>query len=272
MRAHFEPETAAPEHGTRRQAGRCDGAHAVGDGTYIESRRSMPPARPNALATMLAHSLADTERRLTDEQERARLLARTLVAGLHALDLGHEVLLRLELPPAARAVVLQQARRIGWLLQSADCLGPMSGERPRRAPAGATARAYAPLAPGRRVLVVDDDSAERLATRLLLELHGCDVRVASDRATALASVAAETPSIVLTAWHLGSGETAGDVLAAIRARCGREVPAVVVAGDPAPPDVPAGCVLLEKPFPANALLDALARADDSGVSAGCPAL
>jgi CheY-like chemotaxis protein len=48
-----------------------------------------------------------------------------------------------------------------------------------------------------RILVVDDDRDTADSTRLLLELHGHNVRVAYDGASALAAAQAERPDVVL---------------------------------------------------------------------------
>ncbi|HEX5199139.1 MAG TPA: response regulator transcription factor [Actinoplanes sp.] len=50
---------------------------------------------------------------------------------------------------------------------------------------------------GHRVLVVDDDPTVSDVVRRYLEQDGCEVRLAADGADGLASVAAETPDLVL---------------------------------------------------------------------------
>jgi two-component system phosphate regulon response regulator PhoB len=66
-----------------------------------------------------------------------------------------------------------------------------------------------------RVLVVDDDAALRLLSRVNLELEGFTVGEAETVAQAEAAVAAERPDVVLLDVHLG-GEHALDLLARLR--------------------------------------------------------
>ena len=118
-----------------------------------------------------------------------------------------------------------------------------------------------PLA-GRRVLVIDDDSTVREATRGQIAQWGCHVSVASDGVQALARWRADHPELVITDLQLADGE---DGLAlAIRLREAGAGRVVVVTADTSPARWQAvrdaGFTVLAKPLrPAKlrALLEAL---------------
>jgi DNA-binding response OmpR family regulator len=77
-----------------------------------------------------------------------------------------------------------------------------------------------------RALVVDDDAALRLLSRVNLELEGFEVREAATIGEAEAAIAAERPDVVLLDVHLG-GEQTHDLLARIRAS---GIPVALVTG------------------------------------------
>jgi PAS domain S-box-containing protein len=113
------------------------------------------------------------------------------------------------------------------------------------------------------VLVVDDEAAVAHATSLLLELEGFDVRVANGKEQALEQVASAVPDVIVSDHHLRGLETGVDVVAAVRDRVGRSVPAIFVTGDTskiAGADVKVGnAVLLSKPTKIDELLGAIQR-------------
>lgn len=62
-------------------------------------------------------------------------------------------------------------------------------------------------APTPRALVVDDDDALRLLSRVNLELEGFEVREAATEGAAREAVEAETPDVVLLDLRLGSTDS-----------------------------------------------------------------
>jgi two-component system CheB/CheR fusion protein len=83
-----------------------------------------------------------------------------------------------------------------------------------------------------RILLVDDNPAVLDATRILLELDGHDVSIASNTEEAVAGIeAAGIPDVVVADFHLGSGETGIDAIRQVRKVSGQYVPAVLVTGD-----------------------------------------
>jgi signal transduction histidine kinase len=95
---------------------------------------------------------------------------------------------------------------------------------------------------GRRVLVVDDDELVRDSAAGLLESWGCAVVVAASGRQAVEHLAGAAPDLVVTDFHLGAGEQAVDVLAALREAIGVEIgratglgiPAILISGDVTP--------------------------------------
>lgn len=81
------------------------------------------------------------------------------------------------------------------------------------------------------VLIVDDEPAVLDATALLLELEGFSVLTATCETEALQCAAARAPDLLITDYHLRSGETGADVIRAVRARVGKDIPVVLVSGD-----------------------------------------
>jgi CheY-like chemotaxis protein len=131
----------------------------------------------------------------------------------------------------------------------------------------ATQTSAATTRPGQRakgiVLIVDDEKSVAHATSLLLELEGFDVRVANGKEEALEHVASAVPDVIVSDHHLRGLETGVDVVAAVRDRVGRSVPAIFVTGDTskiAGADVKVGnAILLSKPTKIDELLGAIQR-------------
>jgi PAS domain S-box-containing protein len=94
---------------------------------------------------------------------------------------------------------------------------------------GAGARSAA--CPRGTILVVDDETSVAQATSLLLELEGFDVRVASGKDEALERIASMAPDLIISDYHLRGLETGADVVAAVRVRLRKDVPAIFVTGD-----------------------------------------
>ena len=107
-----------------------------------------------------------------------------------------------------------------------------------------------------RALVVDDDAALRLLSRVNLELEGFAVREATSVAEAEAAIAAERPDVVLLDVHLG-GEQAHDLLARIRAA---GIPVALVTGSVEIDDYRESAdAVLAKPFAPQTLVETARR-------------
>lgn len=117
--------------------------------------------------------------------------------------------------------------------------------------------------PGLRVLVIDDDATVRDGMRRLLEAWGCECDAVEGEEQALAAARVRAPDLVLSDYRLGGTRTGADVIAAVRAQAGREVPALLVTGDTAPDRLreaaATGVPLLHKPVGPTDLYRALAR-------------
>ena len=86
---------------------------------------------------------------------------------------------------------------------------------------------------GVNVLVVENEPSVLQGMASLLETWGCRLAAAPDEASALTALdgAKAPPDIVLVDYHLDDNCLGTDVIAAIRARLGREVPAAVITAD-----------------------------------------
>ena len=131
---------------------------------------------------------------------------------------------------------------------------------------------------GLRVLVVDDDDAVRLGMQSLLESWGCACRCAQSRAEALAQLRTggqdAEPDLIVTDFRLRDEETGKQVLQALRAYLGRQVPAILMTGDTSPQRLrdaqSTDALLLHKPVSARQLRAAVDEvlADVAKVPAG----
>ncbi len=81
-----------------------------------------------------------------------------------------------------------------------------------------------------RVLLVEDDSGVRDATRLLLRVEGYRVAAVASLEEALAA-ASEGVDLLVTDYHLSDGQTGTEVIAAMRRTLGRPVKCVLMTGD-----------------------------------------
>lgn len=99
-------------------------------------------------------------------------------------------------------------------------------ERPVRAARPERARAF------RKLLLIEDDPAVRTATQMLLKSAGYRPLMAGDERGALSHVDSNPDlDLVVADFHLAAGETGLQVIASVRARLGRAIPAVLVTGD-----------------------------------------
>jgi two-component system CheB/CheR fusion protein len=111
------------------------------------------------------------------------------------------------------------------------------------------------------ILLVDDDESIVAAMRMLLRVSGHRVQSADSAAAALALVEAGVrPHALVVDFQLGvDGPDGIELLRALRAKLGRDVPAIVTTGDvsgelePVVASLPA-CSLLVKPFDPQAFV------------------
>ena len=85
--------------------------------------------------------------------------------------------------------------------------------------------------PGRRLLVLDNESSILHSMAALLGQWGCDVLTATNQAAALAVLDGSPPEVILADYHLDQGVTGWDVVAALRTHFAQEIPAVMVTAD-----------------------------------------
>jgi two-component system, sensor histidine kinase len=84
----------------------------------------------------------------------------------------------------------------------------------------------------KHVLLVEDDQGVRDATRMLLKVEGYRVTAVATLAQALATTKEDAAvDLLLTDYHLGSGETGTQVITELRAILHRPVNAVLMTGD-----------------------------------------
>jgi len=112
---------------------------------------------------------------------------------------------------------------------------------------------------GGTVLLIDDDAAVLAASQLFLEIEGYEVVAASSPGEVDAALATGTRPIdlIVTDYQLNDVQTGLDIVAAVRRRLGRTVPAILVTGDTSPAigDMKlAGLEMMSKPIDTNALL------------------
>lgn len=112
-----------------------------------------------------------------------------------------------------------------------------------------------------RVLVVDDDPDVRAGMQAQLESWGYVVETVGSRAEALSVVETVAPDVVFADYQLAADDTGVEVIAEVRRRLGRDVPALVVSGDTSPELAEAvrvhGLLLLTKPVQPSRLRMAL---------------
>ncbi|MCW2272308.1 Sensor histidine kinase RcsC [compost metagenome] len=109
---------------------------------------------------------------------------------------------------------------------------PLSPYLPQ-APA-ATAFVHAALGdplPGRRLLVLDNESSIQQSMAALLQQWGCEVVTAADYSEALAVLAGQVPELILADFHLDHGVTGCEVVRDLRGHFGQRIAAVMITAD-----------------------------------------
>lgn len=103
-----------------------------------------------------------------------------------------------------------------------------------------------------RIALVDDNPIVRTALVAALQDLGHQVVAAASKATVLAELGAQPPDIVVSDYRLTQGETGFDVIKALRARFGDELPAILITGDTDPNLLRSmterGIIVLHKPL------------------------
>jgi PAS domain S-box-containing protein len=82
-----------------------------------------------------------------------------------------------------------------------------------------------------QLLLVEDDPAVQMATKMLLKVEGYRVLVAATQSEAL-RIARESPiDLLITDYHLSAGETGTQVIEQVRLSLGRPIKAILMTGD-----------------------------------------
>jgi two-component system, sensor histidine kinase len=132
-------------------------------------------------------------------------------------------------------------------------------------------RVVAPLAPAQEqlktrplsvkthILLVEDDVGVRDATRLLLKVEGYRVTPVGSLADATSTANADRSiDLILTDYHLGSGQTGTQVIATLREVLGKPVKAILMTGDTSSAirelPIESGVKVASKPIKAEELL------------------
>jgi CheY-like chemotaxis protein/anti-sigma regulatory factor (Ser/Thr protein kinase) len=164
------------------------------------------------------------------------------------------------------SIVRRVAKLLGCDVAIASVLGEgttfrVTVERAEIASGAIAAGAGTTTANTGRVLVVDDEREVAEATRLLLELEGYEVCIASSQSEALERACAHSPDLIVSDYHLRGGETGMNVVNSVRERLGEIVPVIFVTGDTAKAAVTDSKIgnakLLNKPVRADELIAAV---------------
>jgi CheY-like chemotaxis protein len=132
--------------------------------------------------------------------------------------------------------------------------------RKEAAPAEPGAQAHGFL--GRRILVIEDDPVVREAMEKLLTQWGASVATAAGGPEALSAAhSGKPPELLIVDYSLAEGENGVQVIAALRAALGSEVPALIVTAETSRDSLQGirnlGIPVLSKPVPAHRLRAAL---------------
>jgi len=112
--------------------------------------------------------------------------------------------------------------------------------------------------PARRVLVIDDEEAIRMSMETLFDGWGVSCLTAETIDEALDRVAATQPELIICDYRLRGSDTGVDAIARVRAKLGKDVPALLVTGDTQiaqdGTSVPIHCRVIHKPMQPEDLL------------------
>ncbi len=142
---------------------------------------------------------------------------------------------------------------------------PQVAARARTADAAVLSGVLGDPAPGKVVVVIDDDALALDSMRGLLQSWACTVVSALTEREALARLAAlgRAPDLIISDYRLADGKRGIEAIELLRGTLGAQVPAFLISGESDPErlrDVRAsGYFLLHKPVPPMALRNALNR-------------
>ena len=85
--------------------------------------------------------------------------------------------------------------------------------------------------PGRRLLVIDNETSILESMSALLEQWGCEVLTATDQAGAMAVLQGRAPELILADYHLDHGVVACEVVKQLREHFACKIPAVIITAD-----------------------------------------
>lgn len=142
------------------------------------------------------------------------------------------------------------------------------GRRMQVTDAGSKLKSVSADPGGASALVIDDETAIREGMSRLLKGWGMTVRVAANRAEAIAVVEDDefNPTIVICDFRLPQGDNGIEIVAQLRSLAARELPALLISGDTAPERLrearAAAIPLLQKPLSSVSLRNAIVRALD----------
>lgn len=85
--------------------------------------------------------------------------------------------------------------------------------------------------PGRRLLVLDNESSIQQSMAALLHQWGCEVVTAADLGEALEGLEGHAPELILADFHLDHGLTGCEVVRDLRAHFGQRIQAVMITAD-----------------------------------------
>lgn len=118
-----------------------------------------------------------------------------------------------------------------------------------------------------RVAVVDDNPVVLHALELVLKAAGNDVVAATSGEEVLDGLGGQRPDIIVSDYRLAAGRTGFDVITALRAAFGADLPGVILTGDIDPKLMAAmtrkGIVILHKPVEMEALLARIEEAKNA---------
>ena len=85
--------------------------------------------------------------------------------------------------------------------------------------------------PGRRLLVIDNETSILESMSALLEQWGCEVLTATDEAAAMDALQGRAPELILADYHLDHGVVGCEVIKHLREHFACKIPAVIITAD-----------------------------------------